>query len=369
MEKAVVATETEAVKAESTSPTVNIQTTKAAKAEPVHTATAERELTVKTMSAEGKLDWAVVRQEDVDGESLGVHPEDPGLTGSDLDSEQDPQCAAAEVQPAAPSGSDSSPSDDSCFLSLAAEKDKGNKDCRFTVAPVYIRDYDTEEKLPSPEEEDKHEVAAEGKVTHLKEEGKHTGGKRVKFSSEVQYFEGDKFNTELEDGIEEVDEEEDESTTKGNNPDIWKNVTFEIEKYYHQTDSSEDEMGKEETDLEEEECGKEELQRVEGCVDAKAEVREDVTESEKEEGGRAEVLMKAETDGRLRPHHVTQAEILPADAALIQSPPAVSQTEVTLHPLHRPHPGHCHLHLPSCISSTSHTPGTVTSTSCRHIHP
>ncbi|XP_067462507.1 band 4.1-like protein 3 isoform X5 [Thunnus thynnus] len=305
-EKAAVATETEAAPAESTGPTVNIQTTEAAKAEPVHTTAAELELTVKTISAEaaeGKLDWAVVSQEDRNSNNLG---------------DQSVSCEKSGIPDSAPSVSDSSYLPESAALAAAGKefvevtdvegedtlmteedapmsKDK-NYDFRFTVAPAYIRDG---EKEKHSEEE----LAAEAELAG---ERKHTevDGKRVQFSSEVQYFEGDEFPTELEDGIEEVDEEEDECSPACNSPNIPKYLPFEKEKYHHvQTDSSEDEVERIEKEEETKEGTKEEpeeeinVKLEEDCVDEKAsEVREDVKESEEEEKGQTELLKKEETE-------------------------------------------------------------------------
>lgn len=395
----MVATETEAVPAESTGPTVNIQTTEAAKAEPVHNTAAELELTVKTMSAEpaeGKLDWAVVSQEDRNGNHLGDQPvscEKSGIPDSALSVEQVQQCASvelvAEMQPVATTlGLDENLSDschvpESAVRSLAAEKEfvevidvegedalmmeeeaqmskDKNYDFRFTVAPAYIRDCEKEEHS----EEEAIELTLDEELADVKNAGErqHTevDGKRVQFSSEVQYFEGDKIPTELEDGIEEVDEEEDECSPTRNSPDIPKYLPFEKEKYYYvQMDGSEDEMErieKEETDGKKEE-GEEEydeeeikLKKAEDCVDEK--VREDIKESE-EEKDQTEVLKKEEPDQKSSPHQVTLTEPLTSDAPLTHSPPAVSQLEVTLHQLQWPQPGPCNLTstLPFCQHS------------------
>ncbi|XP_044223001.1 band 4.1-like protein 3 isoform X7 [Thunnus albacares] len=305
-EKAVVATETEAAPAESTGPTVNIQTTEAAKAEPVHTTAAELELTVKTISAEpaeGKLDWAVVSQEDRNSNNLG---------------DQSVSCEKSGIPDSAPSVSDSSYLPESAALAAAGKefaevtdveredtlmteedalmsKDK-NYDFRFTVAPAYIRDGE-KEKHSEEEHASEAELAGERKHTEV-------DGKRVQFSSEVQYFEGDEFPTELEDGIEEVDEEEDECSPACNSPNVPKYLPFEKEKYHHvQTDSSEDEVERIEKEEETKEGTKEEpeeeinVKLEEDCVDEKtSEVREDVKESEEEEKGQTELLKKEETE-------------------------------------------------------------------------
>uniref|UniRef100_A0A8C4IRS0 FERM domain-containing protein n=1 Tax=Dicentrarchus labrax TaxID=13489 RepID=A0A8C4IRS0_DICLA len=402
-EKAVVATETEAEPAKSTGPTVNIQTTEAAKAEPVHTA---REHTVKTMSAEpaeGGLDYVVVLQDDNSGDDLGDAPEKYGVPGIAPSSEQLHQCASVELveekQPlAANLGLDESLSDsgalsESSVLILAAENEKEegedasvetealsskdeNDTFRFMVAPAYIRDCEKEEKLASTEEEHREGEAAEICLEALQEElagfenageREHTevDGKRVQFSNEVQFFEEQEFPTELEDGIEEVDEERDECSPAEDErqkafPDISKPLPFEKEKYYYaQMDSSEDEM--ERTEEEEADGKREELEEhdeeelkselAEDCVDEKASEREDVMASE--EMVQTEVLEEGEIeeeDQKSSPHEVTQTEPLTSDAPLTHPPPAASQSEVTQQQLHWPRPGPRNLtsNLPSC---------------------
>lgn len=389
----MVATETKAAPAESTGPTVNIQTTEAAKAEPVRTTA---ELIVETVSAEpaeGELDYVVVLQVDISGKSLGDPPADSvsceksGVPGIAPPSEELQQCASveqvAEKQAVATNlgldesmcGSSALP--ESAVLSSAAENeneeaiDEEGEDAgveaealmskdesdgfRFTVAPAYIGDSDKEEKLPSTEEEHSEGEAAESCLEALEDElagfknigeRKHTevDGKRVQFSNEVQYFEDQEFPTELEDGIEEVDEERDECSTaedEGRKTDILKPLPFEKEKYYYvQMDSSEDEMERteeEEADGKkeelEEECDEEELtlKLAEDCVDEKASaVREEVLASEEvkeEEMVRAEVLKKGEIEEQ-GPHEVTLTVPLTSDAPLTSS-----QSEVTLHHL------------------------------------
>uniref|UniRef100_A0A8C9X7V4 FERM domain-containing protein n=1 Tax=Sander lucioperca TaxID=283035 RepID=A0A8C9X7V4_SANLU len=380
-ERAVVATETEAAPVESTGPTVNIQTTEAAKTEPVHTTA---ELTVGTMSA----DYVVVLQEDISGNTLGNPPATSGIPGNAPSLEQLQPCASvelvAEKQPVAThSGSDeslsgSSTSLGSSVLTLAAEKgneevidDKGedagvkgvalmsqheNDGFRLTVAPAYIRDCKKEDKLPSMEEEHDKGEAAESCLQALEEdladcknagERKHTevDGKRVQFSNEVQYFVEQEFPTELENGIEEVDEEIDEcSHAEGEGQksfsDILKHLPSEKEKcYYAQMDSSNKEM--ERTEEEETDGNKEELDQdfdeeelnlklADDCDDEKA--SEDVVASEEvteEEMDKAEVLKKEaieEQDQKCRPHQVTLTEPLTSDTML--TPPASSHVSV-----------------------------------------
>ncbi|KAM7400245.1 hypothetical protein PAMA_004783 [Pampus argenteus] len=363
-EKAVVATETEAAPAESTGPTVNIQTTEAAMAEAVCTTAAELELTVKTMSAEpaeGKLDGAVVSQEDRDGTNLRDQPVSCEKSGI-----PDSVELVAEMQPVATSLwldeslSDSGHLPESEVLNLAAEKgfiegidvegeDSGmeqealmskdkNDGFRFTVAAAYIRDHEQEEDLASPKEAHREEEAVElGLEEELADVGKHTevDGKKVQFSSEVQYFEGDDFPTKLEDdGIEEVDEEEVESSPAHVSPDTCKYLPFEKEKYYYvQADSSEDEterVEKEETGGKKEKCDEEEIGEKLTEDEKASDVREDVRESEEEEEeeGQTDVLKKEKTEEpEQNPNQVTRPEALTADAPLTCSPPAVSQLE------------------------------------------
>ncbi|KAF1383596.1 hypothetical protein PFLUV_G00133500 [Perca fluviatilis] len=389
-EKAVVATETEAAPVESTGPTVNIQTTEAAKAEPVHTAA---ELTVRTMSA----DYVVVLQEDIGGNTLENPPATSGIPGNAPSLEQLQACASvklvAEKQPVAThSGSDerlsgTSTSLGSAVLTLAAEKgneevidEKGedagvkgmalmsqhkNDGFRLTVAHAYIRDCKKEEKLPSTEEEHNKGEAAESclqasevDLADCKNAGerKHTevDSKRVQFSKEVQYFVAQEFPTELENGIEEVDEEIDEcSHAEGEGQrsfsDILKLLPSEC--YYAQMDSSNKEMERteeEETDGKKEELDQEfdeeeqNLKLADDCDDEKASeddvASEEVTE---EEMDKAEVLKKEaikEQDQKFSPHQVTLTEPLTSDALLAPPPPAASQSEVTLHQLRWPQP-------------------------------
>lgn len=402
----MVATETEAAPAESTGPTVNIQTTEAAKAEPASTTA---ELAVKTMSAEpaeGELDYVVVLQKDISGSSLGDPPADPvgckndGIPGTVPSSEQLQQRVSVDLvtekQPVAAhvgldeslSGSSAQP--ESAGLTLAAEKeneevideqgeDAGvdgealtskdeNDGFRFTVAPAYIGERDEEEKPPSAEEErDKGEAVAsalealEEELAGFKEAGerKHTevDGKRVQFSDKVQYFVEQELPAELEDGIEDVDEERDEYSPAGQKtfPDILKPLPSEKEKYYYvQMDSSEDEMERteeEEADGKkeelEDECDEEEpkLKMAEDCVDEKAsEVREDVEVFE-------EVLEKGEIEEQdQQSSEVTLTGPLTSDAPLTHPLPPGSQSEVTLHQLQWLQPGPCNLTstLPSC---------------------
>ncbi|CAK6965597.1 band 4.1-like protein 3 isoform X9 [Scomber scombrus] len=366
-EKAAVATETEAAPAESTGPTVNIQTTEAAMAEPVHATAAELELTVKTMTAGpagGGLNWGIVSQADRNSNNLGdqlVSCEKSSISDSAPSEEQVQKQYASVRLVATTSGLDKSLADSSHLPQAAAEKrfvevidvegedapmmeekplmsKRGNYDFRFTVAPAYIRDCEEEEHG----EEETKELTLEEEVADVKNarerklsEGE---GKRVQFSSEVQYFEVDKFSTELEDSIEEVDEEEDQCPLACNS----KCSPFEKEKYHYvQADSSEDETERIEEEEEtegkkeepEEEFDKKErnVKLGEGCVEEKvSEVREDGKKSEEEEKGRTEVLKKEETeepDQKSSSHHVTLTEPLTPEAPLTLSPPAVSQLE------------------------------------------
>ncbi|XP_074508058.1 band 4.1-like protein 3b isoform X12 [Sebastes fasciatus] len=363
-EKAVVATETEAVPVESTGPTVNIQTTAAAKAVLVHMTA---ELTVRAMSAEpaeGEIDYVVVLHKDISGDSLGDSPSKSGIPGTVLSSQQLRQCASvelvAEIQSTdlgldeSMSGSSTSP--ESAALTLAAEKgneevideegeDAGvegevfmskdeNDGFRFTVAPVYIRDWEKEEKPPSTGEEHDEGEAAESCSETLEEELVDLGntgvdGKRVQFSTEVQYFEE---QAEFENGIEEVDEERDEcSHAEDERQKSFsdKPLPFEKEKYYHaRMDSSEDEM--ERTEEEEMDGKKEELEEEEEEMNLK--LAEDkyynkVIASEEEKEEDEEKGEMEEHDQKLTPHEVTLTEPLTADAPLPHPPPAVAQSE------------------------------------------
>lgn len=411
----MVATETEAAPAESTGPTVNIQTTEAAQAEPVSTTA---ELALKTMStepAEGGLDYVVVLQEDINDSSLRDPPVDyvtcekSGITSIAPSSDQLQQCApeelVAEKQPVAThvgldeslSGSIAPPETE--VLTLAAEKeneeviDEEGEDAgvegqtltskdendvfRFTVAPAYIRDCEKEEKLPSTEDEHSEGEAVESALEALEEELaglkdageiEHTevDGKRVQFSDKVQYFEEQEISTEkikkeLKDGIEEVDEERDECSPAEDEgqktfPDILKHLPFEKEKYhYAPIDSSEDEMERteeEKTDGKKEEVEEEYHEKelnfklAEDSADENAsEVRGDVKVYELLEEGENE-----EQDQTSSPHEVTLTEPITSDAPLTHPPPAVSQSEVTLHQLQWPQPRPCNFTstLPSC---------------------
>ncbi|TKS79536.1 Band 4.1-like protein 3 4.1B [Collichthys lucidus] len=353
-EKAVVTTETEAAPepapAESTGPMVNIQTTEAAEAEPVHVTV---ELTARAEPADGQLDHAVVLQEDSGGNSLGDPPAD-----SDVVKNLQPQQSAsvelvAEKQPVATNLglgerlSDSGDLPESAVLTLAAENeeviDEDREDAgaegqelaskdendafRFTIASAYIRDYKKRETQPPAEEEDSEGEAAECCLEDLEEElagfentGENTevDGKRVQFSDEVKYFEEQENPTELKDDTEEVDEDRDECSPAGDEeqksfPDIMKPLPFKKEKYYYvQMDSSEDEMERTEEEETDGKRGKEELN-----------MREDVTASEEvKEGDRDE------QDQQSSPHDMTQTEPLTSDAPLSSLPPAASPSEI-----------------------------------------
>ncbi|KAI3374752.1 hypothetical protein L3Q82_021309 [Scortum barcoo] len=374
-EKAVVATETKAAPAESTGPTVNIQSAEAAKAEPVCTTA---ELIVKTVSAEpaeAQPDCVVLR-EDTIGKGSGAPPADSAsCVKSDVvviapSSEELQLCASveqeAEKQAVAThlglddslSGSGAHP--EFALLSSAVKKEneeaideegedvgvegealisKDESDSfRFTVTPAYIGDREEEEKCPSTEEEHSEGEAAESCSEALAgfenaRERKHTevDGKRVQFSNEVQYFEEEEFPTESENGIEEVDEERDECSPaeeEGRKADILKPLPFEKEKYYYvQMDSSEDEM--ERTEEEEADGRKEELEEVydEGelntklAADEKASAaREGISASEVPKKGE-----KEEQDQKPGPHEVTLTEPFISDDP--HAHPTASQSE------------------------------------------
>ncbi|KAG7220891.1 hypothetical protein INR49_017741 [Caranx melampygus] len=353
-EKVVVATETEAepapAPAESTGPTVNIQTAEAAKAEPVH---ATAELTVKTMSAEpaeGRPDRVVVLHRDISDNSSGDPPADsvnreksvsPGSTPS-LEQVQQRVSVKAEVQPAAEttlefneSLSDGSSSPESAGLNLAAERgskeviDEEQEDAgvegealvsknesdvfNFTVNPAFIRGSEKEEEQSTAEEAVERCLEALEELTGLKptREGKQkeTHGKRVQFSEQVEYFEEEEIPRELEDGIEEVDEEVDEcSQTEDERQNTLKPLPFEKEKYHHeQMESSEDEVERKEEEEEMSAKGEEEEERENNC---------DVMVSEKE-------------DLEPSPCDVTQSEPPPSASPLSPSPQAPAQSEVT----------------------------------------
>lgn len=362
-EKAVVATETEAAPAKSTGPTVNIQTTEAAKAEPVHTAA---ELTVKTISAEsaeGELD-DVVLQEDVIGSSSSLGGTQSDAPSERLEQDESVELVAEKELVSTNLGLDESMSacsalPESGVLTLIAEKeieeviDEEGEDAgvegeamaskdRFTVAPSYIRDYKKDDKMPSAEEEKSGVEAAdfenrgEGTCTEV-------DGKRVQFSNEVQYFEEQEVPAELEDDIEEVDEEMDEcSPAKDEAQKTAKPLPFEKEKYhYAQMDSSEDETEEEEADGKreelEEEYDEEELKLAEDGVDEKASAAREVGMASTEEMVQTEELEEEvdEQDKMFSPHEVTSG------TSLTHPPPAVSQSEVTMRQLQWPPPWHC----------------------------
>lgn len=171
-------------------------------------------------------------------------------------------------------------------------------------------------------------------------------GKRVHFSNEVQYFEEEEFSTELEDCIEEVDEEIDECSPLQEQKtflDSLKPLPFKKEKYYYvQMDSSEDEIKITEED--EMDGRKEELTDE---YDEEQELAEDDVD-EREDGVPSEKVREGEMESI--PHELTQTEPLASDASLTRPPPAVSQSEVTLHQLQWPQPQPCNLTsiLPSC---------------------
>lgn len=374
----MVATETEATTAKSTGPTVNIQTTEA---EPVHTTA---ELTVKTMSAEpaeGQLDYVVTLQEDIGGNSLGDPPEQLRVLGIVPSSNQLQQCTSVEVMaekwPVATnvgldeSLSGSSALRKSALLTCVTEKENGEvihkegedagveggalmskngKDgFRFAVDPAYIKDCEKEEKLPSTEEEHCVGEAAETCVEEQELAGEkmqtEVNGKRVHFSNEVQYFEEEEFSTELEDCIEEVDEEIDQCSPPQEQKtflDSLKPLPFKKEKYYVQMDSSEDEIKITEED--EMDGRKEELKDE---YDEEQELAEDGVD-EREDGVPSEKVREGEMESS--PHELTQTEPFASDASPTSPPPAVSQSEVTLHQLQWPRPRPCNLTsiLPSC---------------------
>lgn len=394
----MVTTETEAAPTESTGPTVNIHTTEAAKPKPVHTSA---ELTVNTAStepAEEELECVVMLHRRVSDNSSAVLPADSVnneksvLLGSTSSLVPVQQWASVplktEILPVPTvlgldeKGSDSSSLLESAVLNLAAEKankkgldaeggDAGvvgevlmsedeNYDFKSAVAPAYVREREKEKKMSSIEKEEHNkEESAEGcldvlelELAGLKHERRQTevNGKRVQFSNEVQYFKEEQFPTELEDGIEEVDEEVDhcspaENEGKGNFPDIFKLFFFEKEKYYHlHMDSSEDEMERleeEETNAKreaQEKYDEEELNMKleKDCIDKKVfKEEEDVMTSEKEEVVQAEILEKEKTKEQRQkssPHEVILTEATTSDI-LPQLPPTVSQTEVTVHQL------------------------------------
>lgn len=361
-EKAAVATETEAAPAKSTGPTVNIQTTEAAKAEPVHTAA---ELTVKTISAklaEGELD-DVVLQEDVIGSNSSVGDTQSDAPSEKLEQDESVELVAEKELVSTHLGLDESMSacsalPESAVLTLIAEKEieeviaeegedagvegeaMASKD-RFTVAPAYIRDYKKDDKMPSTEEENGGVEAADFENTG---EGTCTevDGKRVQFSNKVQYFEEQEVPAESEDDIEEVDEEMDEcSPGKDEIQKATKPLPFEKEKYhYAQTDSSEDETEEEEADGKREELEEEydeELKLAEDGVDEKASAAREDGMAAIEEIVQTEELEEEvdEQDKKFSPHEATSG------ASLTRPPPDVSQSEVTMQQLQWPPPRHC----------------------------
>lgn len=352
----MVATETEASPAKSTGPTVNIQTTEAAKAESVHTAA---ELTVKTISAEpaeGELD-DVVLQEDGIGSSSSLGGTQSDAPSERLEQDESVELVAEKELVSTNLGLDESMSAcsallESGVLTLIAEReieeviDEEGEDAgvegeamaskdRFTVAPAYIRDYKKDEKMPSAEAEKSGVEAAdfenigEGTCTEV-------DGKRVQFSYEVQYFEEREVPAELEDDIEEVDEEMNEYSQK-----TAKALPFEKEKYhYTQTDSSEDETEEEEADGKREELEEEydeEMKLAENDVDEKASAAREVGMASTEEIVQNEELEEEvdEQDKKLSPHEVTSG------TSLSHPPPDVSQSEVTMRQIQWPPPRHC----------------------------
>uniref|UniRef100_A0A8C9XB31 FERM domain-containing protein n=1 Tax=Sander lucioperca TaxID=283035 RepID=A0A8C9XB31_SANLU len=199
-------------------------------------------------------------------------------------------------------------------------------------------------KLPSMEEEHDKGEAAESCLQALEEdladcknagERKHTevDGKRVQFSNEVQYFVEQEFPTELENGIEEVDEEIDEcSHAEGEGQksfsDILKHLPSEKEKcYYAQMDSSNKEM--ERTEEEETDGNKEELDQdfdeeelnlklADDCDDEKA--SEDVVASEEvteEEMDKAESLDAVEVGTKEMPVVHTETKTITYEGYLL----------------------------------------------------
>ncbi|KAK5919854.1 hypothetical protein CgunFtcFv8_023717 [Champsocephalus gunnari] len=320
-EEAVVATETEAAPAESTGPTVNIQTSEA-----------------EQTTAEGGGDYVVVLHEDISDYSLEDAPGENDISST----EQLQKCASVELvaghqTEAAHVGLDESVCGSRALTESpepTSAAEKGNEEVleeegehagveeeasmsnqendrfRFVVAPVYVRDCEKEENLTLKEDEP---GEAESSLEALEEElesknereGKHTevDGKRVKFSNEVQYFEEDKLPTDVDNGVEEVDEEKDECPHAQEEEremfrDIVKTLSFDKEKFhYAQADSSEEEEMDEEKEEHEEELN---VKLADDCDDEKlSEVREDTVTPE-------ELLKNRESEDQSRsPAHTT----------------------------------------------------------------
>lgn len=355
----MVTTETEAAPTESTGPTVNIHTTEAAKLKSVY-----------TEPAEGELDCVVMLHRSVSDNSSAVLPTDPVnseksvILGSTSSLEPVQHCASvaseAEMPPVATVlGLDESLYEcssllESAVLTLAAENrnekviheegegavvlEDENYDFRYSLAAAYVRDCEKEENLSLLEKEEHNkEELEEGflevldvELAGLKHDRRQTevDGRRVQFSNEVQYFKDEQFPTELEDGIEELDEEVDqcspaEDKGKGNFTDIFKPLAFEKEKYYHaQLDSCEDQGDRseeEETNArgEAQEKYSDEalyMQLEDDCFGKKVfKGKEHVITSEEEEVIPAEVFEK-----KIKELHQRST-----------SPPSVCQSEVT----------------------------------------
>ena len=373
-----MATEKEAGPAESTGPTVNIQTTEVAEAESAHTA-AEPALTIiPAEPAEAELGCIVTLDRDssdsssADPPAASVNCEESVIPGSAPSLEQVHQCASvkAEMQPEATTPEFDESLSESSAEPESAEKENmevideeeeeenagvdreplvsenGNIGVTFTVTPAYIGGCE-KEKLSSTEEEVKCCLEAlENELTDCKhaEEGNETevdAGKRVQFSHEVEYFEEEEFPTGLKDVIEKVDEQVDECLPAEDeeqkiSADTQNPLPFEKEKYhYPQTDSSDDEVEREEEE-EEEEVNEmeEEAEKKFNDKELNLKPEEDSVDEEASEGG--DVLVSEELEEE------------PTETPPPPSPPAMSQSEVTPRQRQGPLPRPCNLTTTSC---------------------
>lgn len=292
---------------ESTGPTVNIQTT-----EPECT-------TAETKAAEGESDYVNVLEEDPSGDSSG-DPTDACVIES-------VECASVDQLLATDTGSDhdgkvsekteeveESEGREDADLEEVVKSEDSESSFRFIVAPAVISE---REETQPPEEEQREGEAAEscseevGFENHT--EQSEVDGKRVQFSEEVQYFQGQDIPSELEETIEEAEEDRDEGGQKVTSEPL----PFEKERYHHpMTDSSEDEAegAKEEQHVDEE---TEEFVKV-----------EDVNEEPKAE----------EEVEKSRPQEETEA---PTSACDDLEPSPVSKLEVTPRQLQWPPPQSC----------------------------
>ncbi|KAF7652987.1 hypothetical protein LDENG_00089050 [Lucifuga dentata] len=381
-EKTEIATETEAVPAESKGPMVNILTS----AEDLELTDTE----VSVEPAEGEQDCSIVLkmeaamnveiQGGVSGNSLRDLPADSvvnerfGTDGPAASEEQLQQSASVETieemelelpkvevdedlsaKQALPESPVHATAVKECEKIRVDEgEDAGVEGFRFVVAPIHVGDTShEEEKLTLPEEQHNEEEAREsslevGRVSgeelvisaELKTagEGKNpeVDGKRVQFSTEVQYFKGEEFPTELEDAIEEMEEEVEHEEQK-NLPDISKRLPYEKEKYYYvELNSSEDEFERNDDGEHEEQVQEDSNLRLAEDCDGEniTEVREELKTSEKEEvkeeTAQAEVLSKEEREENNQTvslQEVTQSGTCTPEVQVTLHPPATPQLE------------------------------------------